>query len=217
MCCKCQGHARFQRLGNREKNVKHFNSRFFIMATYFFFSCFVATYLNDRIFWTCWNKFHLFLKNVITPELTITYSAHAVFLLVLTLLCKWWRHVCAQSLHLSLPMKRTWGDQGEAQWSLSYTEASQAGSSGHFLLFDFKKANISGVLVPARGSEVPTMGTKGCGDQRVGSELTSPGCQDSAIYALGLSISSVRYRWQVSPQDDACTQRHLNKCPVSQC
>lgn len=80
------------------------------------------------------------------------------------------------SLHLSLPMKQTWGDQGEAQWSLSFTEASQAGSSGHFLLLDFKKANTSGILVPARGSEVPTVGTKGCGDQRVGSELTSPGC-----------------------------------------
>ena len=33
-------------------------------------------------------NFIFFLKHVITPELTITYLAHAVLLLVLTLLCK---------------------------------------------------------------------------------------------------------------------------------
>lgn len=122
-----------------------------------------------------------------------------------------WQYVCVQSLHLPLPMKRAWGDRGEAQWCLSYTETSQAESGGHFLLLDFKNANTSGVLVPARGPEVPAVGTKGCGDQRPGSEPTSPGCEDSAIYAPGLGISPVRCRWQVSSQDDACTQRHLSK------
>lgn len=73
-------------------------------------------------------------------------------------------------------MKQTWGAQGEAQWCLSYTETSQAESSGHFLLPDFKKANTSGILVPARGLEVSTVGTKGCGDQKLGSEPTSLGC-----------------------------------------
>ena len=111
-----------------------------------------------------------------------------------------WQYVCVQSLHLPLPMKRAWGDRGEAQWCLSYTETSQAESGGHFLLLDFKNANTSGVLVPARGPEVPAVGTKGCGDQRPGSEPTSPGCEDSAIYAPGLGISPVRCRWQVRPK-----------------
>ena len=34
----------------------------------FFFSCFMATYLNDRIFCTCWNKFHLCLKTCDYPR-----------------------------------------------------------------------------------------------------------------------------------------------------